>query len=332
MSTQKPYRSVFWPILLIGFGLLWLLNNLGLIPGWSWSTVWQLWPVFLIAIGLDLLIARRSVILGAAIAVVTVGLVVTLIVAGGNLGIRSSPDVVTDYFAEPLGSANSARLDLNFSIGPTFIEALSGSDDLIQAEITHLGEVEFTSSGTSRKTILLDTVEHSLQFGRFDFFNERDLRWEIGITPEIPIELNINGGVGEADLDLRQLVLTGFDLDVGVGQMMIYLPANADGYDARITGSVGQTTVEIEEGANVRLDIDGGVGEFTIKLPADAAVRLDASIGVGRVQVPSSFRQISGGGSDFVGEDGVWETVGFDAADRQIIINFDGGIGGLIIR
>lgn len=332
MSIQRPYRSIFWPILLIGFGLVWLLNNLNLIPGWSWSTIWQLWPVFLIAIGLDLLIARRSAILGAIVALTTIGLVVILIMAGGTLGIRSDPEVVTEYFSETLGSANSARLDLNFSIGPTFIEALVGSDDLIQAEITHLGEVEFTSSGTNRKTVLLDSVEHSMQIGRLDFFNERDLRWEIGITPEIPVELNINGGVGEADLDLSQLELTGFDLDVGVGQMRIFLPASPDRYDARITGSVGETTIEIEDGADIRLDIDGGVGEFTIRVPADAAVRLDASIGVGRVRVPSYFRQISGGDSDFVGEDGVWETAGFDDADRQIIINFDGGVGGLNIR
>ena len=74
------------------------------------------------------------------------------------------------------------------------------------------------------------------------------------------------------------------------------------------------------------------MGEVTIKLPEDAAVRLDASIGVGRVQVPSNFRKISGGDSDFVGEDGVWETAGFDSADRQISIHFNGGVGGLILR
>ena len=332
MSTQKQYRSVFWPILLIGIGALWLLNNLNLLPGWSWGSIWRLWPVFLIAIGLDLLIARRSPILGAIVAVATIGLVVVLVQAGTTLGITSNPDVITEQFSEELGTANSARIELDFSVGPTSVESLVGSNDLIQAEITHLGEVEFSSSGTSRKTIQLDTKELSFNSGWFDFVNERELRWEIGISPDIPVEVDIKGGVGEADLDLSQLDLTGLNLDVGVGKIAIYLPATADAYEARISGSVGETYIEIAEGADIRLNVDGGVGEVTINVPEDAAVQLDASIGVGRVRVPSGFRQISGGDNDFVGEDGVWESAGFDSADRRIIINFDGGVGGLILR
>jgi hypothetical protein len=221
---------------------------------------------------------------------------------------------------------------LNFSVGPALIEALEGSNDLFRAEVTHLGEVEFNSSGTSRKTIQLDTRELSFNSSWFDFIDERELKWDVAISPEIPVELDINGGVGEARLDLSELELTGLDIDVGVGKVSIYLPATSEGYNAKIAGSVGETYIDISEGADVHLDIDGGVGEVTIKLPDDAAVRLDASIGVGRVQVPSYFRQVSGGDSDFVGEDGVWETAGFDSADRQIIINFDGGVGGLILR
>lgn len=332
MSTQKQNRSVFWPILLIGIGALWLLNTLNLLPGWSWVSIWRLWPVFLIAIGLDLLIARRSPILGAIVALATIGLVVGLIFAGKTIGISSNPDVITEQFSEELGSANSARVELDFSVGPASIEALVGSNDLFQAEISHLGEVEFSSSGTTRKTIQLETRELSFNSGWFDVVNERELRWEIGISPDLPIDLDINGGVGKADLDFSKLNLTGLNLEVGVGQIEIYLPSTPDMYEARISGSVGETYIEVAEGADLRLNVDGGVGEVTIDVPQGAAVRLDASIGVGRVRVPSGFRQIGGGDNDFVGEDGVWETTGFESADRRIIINFDGGVGGLIVQ
>jgi hypothetical protein len=332
MSTERQYRSVFWPILLIGAGIFWLLNNLNLLPAWSWGTVWQLWPVFLIAIGLDLMVARRSPILGAIVALGTIGLILALILTGTFLGSQKDPSVITEQFSEELGSADSARIALEFSVGPAQLEALQNSNDLFQAEITHIGEVEFSSSGTSRKTIQLDTRELSFNSAWFDLVNEKELKWDVGISPEIPVALDINGGVGEVELDLSELQLTGLDLNIGVGKFYIFLPSTIESYDAKIVGSVGETLIEIAEGADIRLDIEGGVGEVIIDLPEDAAVRLDASIGVGRVRVPSHFRQVQGGDSDFVGEDGVWETSGFDSADRRIIIQFDGGVGGLILR
>ncbi|MFN8595566.1 MAG: DUF5668 domain-containing protein [Anaerolineae bacterium] len=46
----------FWPIVLIGAGVIFLPNNLGVIQGNPWSVIWRLWPVLLIALGLEILI------------------------------------------------------------------------------------------------------------------------------------------------------------------------------------------------------------------------------------------------------------------------------------
>jgi len=57
---RRP-RSFFGPILLIVIGLLFLAENLGVIPGGGWSTIWRLWPVLLIVAGVDDLIRREGV-------------------------------------------------------------------------------------------------------------------------------------------------------------------------------------------------------------------------------------------------------------------------------
>ena len=44
------YRSLFWPILLIGVGVVWLLGNLGYIPMPSLRMLIRLWPLILIVI------------------------------------------------------------------------------------------------------------------------------------------------------------------------------------------------------------------------------------------------------------------------------------------
>jgi len=55
MSSKKyshnAYRSFFWPVILIGVGVIWLLSNLNLIPGDNlWILIrllWRDWMCFL---------------------------------------------------------------------------------------------------------------------------------------------------------------------------------------------------------------------------------------------------------------------------------------------
>jgi hypothetical protein len=88
----------------------------------------------------------------------------------------------------------------------------------------------------------------------------------------------------------------------------------------------------VEEGAAITFEISGGVGQVMVDVPSDAAVRVDASTGVGGIDVPANFARVSGDEESFVGEEGVWETEGFAEAGRQIIIRYDGGVGGLEVK
>ncbi len=47
----------FWPIVLIVAGVLFLLENLGLLPGSAWGWIWA---IALVLLGLSLLWPRRS--------------------------------------------------------------------------------------------------------------------------------------------------------------------------------------------------------------------------------------------------------------------------------
>ncbi len=62
MEEKKTHRvGLVWPVILISAGMMFLLNNLGLLSWNVWGTLWRLWPVLLIAAGLDILIGRRSI-------------------------------------------------------------------------------------------------------------------------------------------------------------------------------------------------------------------------------------------------------------------------------
>lgn len=70
-------RDLFWPVIMIGAGLVFFLYALGRLPIAQLTGLWTWWPLALIMIGLDWLIGRRWPVVGAALAILIV--IVTLI-------------------------------------------------------------------------------------------------------------------------------------------------------------------------------------------------------------------------------------------------------------
>jgi len=331
MSERRPYRSLFWPMILIGAGALWLLSNLGLLPAWSWGSLWRLWPLAMIAIGLDILIARRSPIFGAIIAIAVIGLLVLVIFLGSSFGINQRTDIKYDTFQEPLGTTESALVEIDFSVGKGSLKALSGEDDLFVADIAHLGELKYDVSGSEVKSISLSESELEPQFNWLDRQDGNDLYWNIGFSPSVPADFVVHGGVGETDINLSRMKPASLSIDGGVGKVVLVLPATGQRYPVVIDGDVGEIQIEIEAGALVDLDITGGVGEVSINVPGEATVRVDASVSVGSVRVPSGY-QVSGRSDAFIGESGIWISPGFMGGEPEISIQFEGGVGSLQIR
>lgn len=356
-NNSFRYRSLFWPIILIGVGVLWLLGNLNLISDINWWNLWRLWPLILIGIGLDILFGRRHAILGAMIGLLMVALAIGVIVfwpqalEGPVFFGSSDVEIIQEQFYAEIGEAEAASLDLSFSVGETQVYVLEDSPNIIDADITHFGEIEFQVNPGATTDIRLRQRE--LDLGPFININGRDVEWVIGLTPTIPLALDLQGGVGEAVLDLEALTLTSFSMEVGVGDMEITLPALPEDSLTRIQGGVGTVNLRLAEGGNVnlhirggvgkfdieiqediygRLELDGGVGEFVLDLPDGIAVRLEGQSDIGDIRVPSWLNLVSGGDNRGLGTEGVWESENYDSAEQHLIIVFNGDIGNLTIR
>ena len=131
--------------------------------------------------------------------------------------------------------------------------------------------------------------------------------------------------MGDSLLTLDALQLEALDLNGGVGDVVASLP---DGdYRVSLDGGVGDTTLTVAEGASFTLNGNGGVGAVTIDLPDGAAVRVEKRGGLGEANLPGGYTQVSSNN-----DNEIWESSGFSSADDQIVIIFNGGIGGLTIR
>jgi hypothetical protein len=298
-ETRVSDRQNWWPYLLIGIGLFFLLGNLGIIAG-----LFRLWPLILVAVGVMLLFGKT-----------------------GN------PTVKHEHFSEPVEATESARVRLNLAVGEHNVTSTPTPDTLIDADLTFVGEVDFTVSGEQEKVVSLSqspgfTAEW---LNPANWFNQNQkLRWDVGLNPNVPIDLDVHGGVGAARLDLGNLNLTHVEVGGGVGEIDLTLPARGE-YDGYLKIGVGAFRITVPSGANADLRIKGGVGECNVTLPLDVAVRLDARTGIGDIHVPSRLTRVSGGG-DGISKSGVWETADFASAERKVVIDFEGGVGELRVR
>jgi hypothetical protein len=345
------YRSLFWPIVMIGVGVIWLLTNVGIVETSSLRTLVRMWPLILIVIGLDIIFGRRSPFLGALIGLGAVALVVALVILAPSLGIEPTGELRTLEYSEPIGEAVSARIDLDLERYPTTVDALTDSELLIDATLDTVTDVDFTVRGTQDKTVSIRPVSDDI-FG-WDWFDAMDAKWEIGLSAEVPLDLTVDIGSGSATLDLAELILTELEIDGGSGSTRLSLPAVDDEYAVQIDGGSGSFNIEIESGAAISAVVDVGSGSFSIEIgsggdgewridggsgslsfnvPDDVGVRVVVTdSGSGSVSVPSSYQLVDDRG-DTDRDTGIWESDGYSGALHRIEIDFDPGSGSFNLR
>lgn len=305
MDERRRYRGGFvWPIILIGAGIVFLLNNLGIVSWSVWETLLRLWPVVLIAVGLDILVGRRFPLGSALLGLVLV--VVLVLAVQGAVPMTASASMVavdrTETISEDLKGSDKASVEIGFSAGSLNVNALSeGSPQLIQGSVDlsrneQLNKSYSASNGSAR--FVLDS-RGSWSMGP-EVLGPSEKSWDLGLNPDTPLDLRIGSGAGKATLDLSGLNLTRFNLNGGVGQVTVKLPARGK-YGVNIDGGVGQIVIIIPEGLGARVRADGGLGGVTTD-------------------------------GDFQRNGDTYTTPDFSSFESQAEVRVDNGIGQVVLR
>ncbi len=308
---EKPKRGDFqWndqrnvgAIILIVIGVLFLLGSFGIIGG-----IIRLWPLLLIGLGVWIFMGKGK-----------------------------SAELKHEHYSATVDQAKTARMKLSLPVGETTVSATSDANTLIDADMHFLGEMQFSAQGDGEKLVNLSPVSGSwtewMNPKNWNWDRRHELRSEIRLNQTVPIDLDIDGGVGESRIDLSTVKLSALDISGGVGQVDVTLPASSTPLEARVQVGVGEVDLTIPSGAALNARIKGGVGATHVTLPVDAAVRVDARAGIGDVSVSSRLQRVSGSDEGFsLGKSGVWETPGFATAERKINITYEGGVGELKVR
>ena len=353
-NNKSGSRSIFWPVLLIGVGVIWLLGSLNLLPVPSLRLLFRLWPLALVFIGVYILIGRRSPIIGNLIGIGFIVLVIALLFLAPTLGLEPEGELKTLQFSEPLGGTTSADITLNLDRYPTTIHSLSSHGLLIEAELDTVTDVSFSARGNQEKIIRVEAAgDYSFFVFDWDSLLMNDASWEIGLSPDVPMDLFVDVGSGSANLDLMDLDLSALEVYGGSGTTNLTLPARASSYTANIDGGSGSFDIEIEDDAkidfaidvgsgsfnivignssNIEAQIDGGSGSLTINVPKNVGVRVVIrDSGSCSVHIPGNYTLV-----DDLGDDdrdiGIWESDGYNDALHRVEITFDPGSGSFRLR
>jgi hypothetical protein len=304
MNERHHRGGLIWPVILIGAGIVFLLNNLGMLSWGVWDTLFRLWPVLLIAIGLDILIGRRSAWGSLVIALLLLAVLAVVIWPGApQWGRIAGGPLTTESISEPLNGATSADVEIGFGAGGLNLKALDETAGLIEGQVMlspgerldrrsdragHVAHYELKSRGVNSVRIWSGRV-----------WDEQKV-WNLGLNRDVPIRLTIGVGVGRSNLDLSGLNVTELDL----------------------TGGVGQVTLTLPQRGRLDAKIEGGVGEVIVIVPPGVAARIRAEGGLGGVTVNGSFSQ-SGN---------TYTSPGFNSAENRADLKIEGGVGHVVVR
>ncbi len=299
--TRRDRGGLVWPLLLNAVGVLLLLDNLGIISFDFWYAASRLWPIVLIAIGLDLLLGRLHWLVSLLIGLATVAVLV-----GGVfwLEARAPDELVTESIAQELGDVDAAGVVIGFGVGALDLRAMApGSGQLIAGEISQsIRGTRVQQSYETEDGVALYSLHMSGTTRPTDWMRRRGgaPRWNLQLTPDVPLDLTVNTGVGQSHLDLRGLNLSNLTVDSGVGETRVTLPG------------AGQITATIE----------GGIGELNIEIPEGAAARISSDTGLGQTNVDAAFTRV----------DDVYITGNYDDSLDRIDLTISAGIGQVNVR
>ena len=331
-SNHQRSRSVFWPIMLIGAGAIWLLYNLNMIPAENLWMLVRLWPILIILAGLNVLFARRLAMLGAVLGLLVMAGVAYILLFGDQLDFVSSPEPKVETFTVEMGNTTATDLNLELSFQEVNLHGLFAGDELFLAEIGHVGDIDFNVSGEEEKKISLRQMgwESGYQWLQSKIEGEV-MVWDIGLSPSVPFDLTIDGGVGKSELDLSDLRLDDLNFDGGTGSSTIILPESREGYETRIESGTGMVSVVLPEDSNLTVRIDSGTGQIVIDVPDGSAVKVEVqSGGTGDLHSPVWLTKISG---EMDRDEGVYQTDGYENAQYKIMIIIeDIGTGNIVIK
>ena len=252
----------------------------------------------------------------------------------------------TETQSVALDDAKSVQVRVEFGAG-RFDLAKTSSGQLMEGSFeTESDDLEVLVNYRRRgeRGVLDLTTEHFEHTFSGSFKND----WSVGLAEGVPLELDLDLGAVDAELDLSGLSISDLQLDVGAADCLILWdqPNPEEIRDLDIQTGASSLRVEGLGHAHFsRLRFDGGLGEFeldfsgewaqsaeasfevglgelTLLVPANIGVRIETDKALASVKVDRHFDQ----------DGDVYESENYHTAEIKLDCTVELGMGSLVVK
>ena len=253
-SERRSHGYSISAVLLIGLGLVFLLNNFGVLSWNLWDNLWKFWPILLVLFGIEMIIGKAPSFKGLGILLVLIFLLPILLILNPLTG---NPLATTKQsFSESLGSTTRAKISFELSSANIKISSVEdGSTALYKGEIKysnllpkpvvkiekHFGEGSFTfTQGSPEPLPFLNNLGNSVSFQ---------------LTNLVPLEIKTSSLSGVINLDLSKLRVEQVEVGSSTGSVTINFAAD---YSTKVFVKTGASLVKLtipsEVAASIKTD------------------------------------------------------------------------------
>jgi hypothetical protein len=263
--------SIFWGGIIVLLGLVLLVDQV--LPGFNaWGVFW---PLVLILLGVWFLFGRNLVGRPGSLEVEQVNL--------------------------PLDDIREARIRLHHGAGRLEVNGGGAPGVLLSGSFSGGVEQNLSRDGASARLDLRARAD-TFAVGWPFIYMQEGLSWNMALSSEIPLQLELETGASESRLNLQDLRLTDISLKTGASSSTLTLPANA-----------GQTRVNVQSGA----------ASVDLYVPQGVAARIRVQSGLAGIHIDQKRFPATAGG---------YESPDFAGAANRVDIFVETGVGSVSVQ
>ncbi len=254
------YRKIFWGLLLVMIGVLFILKNTGVLF-FSWHTMWQLWPVILILWGISLIPVKDWIKLVLSLLTVLVTFFAMQHYGPkdkhnwnfewNDRNNKDDEESVTTYnkvMSEDFDSLTKfANLKLNIGVGNFKIKDTTN----LLIEVKHDND-NANYSMTAKTEDSLSIIDLSLEKGEFNNGNIRN-NVVMKLNPNPIWDLDLNVGAAEVDFDLSGFKTRNLKIQGGASDIELKLGAALPLTEVKLEAGAASITIRVPESAGCEI-------------------------------------------------------------------------------